>query len=211
VPEGSSNQAAAGRRQDDIRDPALCQVLRRDDGTYLFDHPALIESPNDAVRATAVQVLGKVESPAVEPLLRRAISDERDTIRRSALLIARKPADIEPLLVPYREIDNLCRLIADLKLGEARDGLARSRSVTPKPTSILMTGALAALGDKPTLAELHRLTAQGEIGDRAVAIEMCRYLDDEESAALVKAAANGEERRLQYAATKDLLRFQDRP
>lgn len=246
---------------DDIRYPALCQVLRRDDGTYLFDHPELIESESDPVRATAVGLLGKVESPKAMSLLRKAINDKQEYTRLSALrhLIAREPSDIEGVLVPYlddefasirkdvicelacrgnpaaikklqetiatwptadlygddkwvrlNEIETLCKLAADLKLLEAKDGLESARSTEIPRIAISVNGALAALGDQKALAELHRATGEGDLSDRARAIEMCRCLDDEESAALVKNAAESDQRQLQYAATKDLQRFEDR-
>ena len=79
---------------EDIRYPALRQVLRRDDGTYLLEHPELIESESDSVRETAVLVLAKVESPKASTLLRKAITDKNDSIRRSAIrqFIDRQPA-----------------------------------------------------------------------------------------------------------------------
>jgi hypothetical protein len=108
------------------------------------------------------------------------------------------------------EIETLCRLVADLELVEVREYLANIRSIEVRPTAILVTGAFAALGDEQALGELHRLASEGEVRDRALAIEMCRYLSDEKSAALVKTAAGSEERQLQAAATKDLRRFYDR-
>ena len=88
---------------DDIRYPALCQVLLRDDGTYLLEHPELIESESDSVRGTAVWLLAKVELPGASTLLRKAIIDKNETIRRSALrqLIDQAPPDIEEILLPY--------------------------------------------------------------------------------------------------------------
>ena len=244
---------------EDIRHPALCQVLQRDDGTYLFDHPELIESESDSVRATAVSVLARLESPKASTLLRKAITDKNETIRRSALreLIDQAPPDIEDVLLPYlddqyasirvdvicelacrgnsaatkklteniatlptvdleeddswarrHEIETLCKLIADRKLTEVRDSLESIRSVPATSTRIAVTGALAALGDSQALADLHRAAIEGEVRDRAHAIEMCRYLSDDESVAIVTKAS--EEERLKYAATAKLRRFPDK-
>lgn len=246
----------------DIRYPALCQVLRRDDGTYLFDHPELIESENDSVRGTAVGLLAKVDSPETSTLLRKAITDKQDSIRRSALrhLIDREPSDIEAVLLPYlddestlirvdvicelacrgnpaatkklretiatwptadldgddkwarrREIETLSKLVADLRIHEARGNLVGVRSVHAPLIAISVTGALAALGDKEALGELHRLASEGDVRDRARAIEMCRYVSDEKSKSLVKNASEGDQRQLRYAATKKLMRFGDSP
>jgi HEAT repeat protein len=245
----------------DIRYPALCQVLRRDDGTYLSDHPELIESESESVRWAAVNLLARVESPAASTLLRKAITDEQDRIRHRALryLVDREPADIETLLLPYlqddsasirsyvicelacrgnpaaterlteaiavwpladldeserfsrrREIEMFCRLIADLKLRGVKDMLVDIRSMTAVPIATWVTGALAAQGDQDALRDLHRLAGEGKGTDRAIGIEMCRYLTDERSAALVKQAAASDEPRLCAAATKSLLRFKDR-
>ena len=252
----------ASHDSDDIRYPALCHVLRRDDGTYLFDHPDLIESENDSVRGTAVGLLAKIDSPKALTLLRKAITDKQDSIRRSALrhLIDQEPPNIEDVLLPYldddsasirvdvicelacrenpaatkklgqtiatwptvdldgddkwarrREIETLCKLIADLKLHEAKDSLVNIRSVTVPLTAISVAGALAALGDNEALGELHRLASEGDVRDRALAIEMCRYVSDEKSTALVRQAAESNERQLQYAATKELMRFKYSP
>jgi HEAT repeat protein len=103
----------------DVRNRALCEVLRRDDGTYLLDQPQLIQSESDSVRGAAVMVLAKVESPEALTLLRKAITDEQDGIRRSALskFIARRPPDIEEVLLPYLQdqyapirLDVICEL-----------------------------------------------------------------------------------------------------
>ena len=77
---------------DDIRYPALCQVLRRDDGSFLLQHPELIESESDAVRIAAVVLLSKVDSPEALPLLRKAIADKQDAIRRTAMHYLYRPA-----------------------------------------------------------------------------------------------------------------------
>ena len=112
--------------------------------------------------------------------------------------------------IRLEEIETLCKLVADLKLQEARDSLESVQSVGVPLRSISVTGALAGLGNEEALKELHQLTNEGELHDCALAIEMCRYLADQKSAAIVKDAAEGEQRQLRYAATKDLLRFEDR-
>jgi hypothetical protein len=78
---------------DDIRYTALCHVMRRDNGTYLFAHPELIESENDLVRSAAVGLLARIDSPETSTLLRKAITDKQESIRRSALslLIGQDP------------------------------------------------------------------------------------------------------------------------
>ena len=105
---------------EDIRYPALRQVLWRDDGTYLLEHPELIESESDSVRETAVLVLAKVESPKASTLLRKAITDKNDSVRRSAIrqFIDRQPPDIVETLLPYLEdqhawvrLDVICELV----------------------------------------------------------------------------------------------------
>jgi HEAT repeat protein len=100
--------------------------------------------------------------------------------------------------------------VADLKLREARDGLESARSIDVPRIAISVNGALAVMGDKEALADLHRAAGEGDVSDRARAVEMCRYLDDEESTALVKNAAESDQRQLQYAATKELQRFRAR-
>ena len=74
----------ARHSDDDVRYPAIYQVLRRD-AKYLFDNPDLIHCENESVRALAGQVLAKVDSPEALTLLREAIRDEQDTIRRHAV------------------------------------------------------------------------------------------------------------------------------
>jgi HEAT repeat protein len=112
--------------------------------------------------------------------------------------------------VRRNEIETLCKLVADLKLREAKDGLESARSIDVPRIAISVNGALAVMGDKEALADLHRAAGEGDVSDRARAVEMCRYLDDEESTALVKNAAESDQRQLQYAATKELQRFRAR-
>ena len=95
-------------------------------------------------------------------------------------------------------------------MNELQDSLAAIRAVPAASTRTAVTGALAALGDMQALGDLHRIASEGEHSDRALAVEMCRYLPDEKSAALVKQAAEGSESFLRSAATRDLLRFQDK-
>ncbi len=251
----------AGSPDDDIRYPALCQVLRRDDGSFLLQHPELVESKSDTVRIAAVVLLSKVDSADALPLLREAITDKQDAVRRTAMqyFIARQPPDLVEALLPHLddesvlvrqevicelasrghpaataklrkvieswpnadlkgndqgalrgEIVLLCKLIADRKPDEVRDSLAAVRGVRFAPTRTAVTGALAALGDVQAISDLHRIASEGEHFDRALAVEMCRYLTDEKSAALVKQAAEGSEAYLRSAATNDLRRFQDK-
>jgi HEAT repeat protein len=245
----------------DIRYPALCQVLRRDDGSFLLQHPELMESESDAVRNAAVDLLSKVDSPEALPLLRKAVADKQEVVRGWAMryYIARQPPDLVEVLLPClddesiwvrrdvvcelarrghpagmaklrkiiaawpdanlrgddqfdrrSEIELLCKLIADRKLNEVRDGLAAIRAVPVAPTRIAVTGALAALGDLQAISVLHRIASEGGLADRAQAVEMCRYLPDEKSAALVKQAAADSESFLRSAATNELRRFQDK-
>ncbi len=108
------------------------------------------------------------------------------------------------------EIQKLCMLIAARQLTEAREYLEGIRNVTACPTAVSVAGALAALGDDNALHDLHRMTSEGKARDRAIAIQMCRYLSDEKSATLVQQAADTQKGELQYAATRELPRFEDR-
>ena len=104
--------------------------------------------------------------------------------------------------------ETLCGLIADLKLKEVRDNLEAIRSVPASPTRTAVLGALAALGDTQALNDLHSIASEGAPPDRACAIQMCRYLLDDESAAIVKKAAEGRDYR--GAARNTLRRFHDK-
>jgi HEAT repeat protein len=93
----------AEHSSDDVRYPALCQVLRRDDGAYLLEHPGLIECGHDKVRGAAISLLSTMHSPQALPLLRKAITDKHLENRYWALqgLIARELPDMESVLEPY--------------------------------------------------------------------------------------------------------------
>jgi HEAT repeat protein len=246
---------------DDLRYPALCEVLRRDTGSFLLQHPELVESESVSVRIAAVVLLSKLDSPEALPLLRKAIADKQESVRRTAMhyYIARQPPDLVEVLLPQlddesilirgdavcelvcrghpaaierlrkiieswlnadlkgndqwarrSEIKKFCKLIADVKPHEVLDSLAAIRAAPATPTNTAVTGALAALGDLQAVSDLHRIASEGRLDDRALAVEMCRYLPDEKSAALVKEAAEGSESRLRSAATEDIRRFQDR-
>jgi hypothetical protein len=65
---------------DDIRYPALRQVLLRDDGAYLLEHSDLVECNDDRVRRTAIDLLSKMSFPEALPLLQRAV---RESVRSS--------------------------------------------------------------------------------------------------------------------------------
>ncbi len=251
----------AGNPDADIRHHALCQVLLRDDGTFLRQHPELIESDGDFVRRVAVICLSKLSSPEALPLLRKAIVDKHSLVRRSAIqqFIDRQPPDIVEVLLPYLdddyalirqdvicelacwrhpsaiaklretvavwpnadlkgdgkfdqrcEIEIFCKLIADLRLHEMRDGLVASRSVGVASPRTAIIGALAVLGDSQAISDLHRIASGVENGDRSLAIQMCRNLSDSESVALVKKAADEGATFDKSAATEKLRRFQDR-
>ncbi len=241
----------------DIRYPALCQLLYRDDGTYLLDHPELIASKDDSVRSASVRLLATVKSPRALMLLRQGILDENASIRRSAIraFIDIDPPDVVEILTDYledesslirmdvicelvsrgnvaataklrttiaawtavvgdnqnwarqHEIETLCKLVADLKVHEVKDDLVRVRSLDLAASPAFVHGAIAALGDDTSLGQLHRMTRAGKTYDRARAIEMCRYLADPQSAALVKGAAESGAHSLRHAATKELTRF----
>jgi HEAT repeat protein len=251
----------AGNPDAEIRYHALCQVLRRDDGTFLRQHPELIESDGDFLRRVAVSCLSKLSSPEALPLLRKAIVDKHSLVRRSAIqqFIDRQPPDLVEVLLPYLdddyalirqdvicelacwrhpsaiaklretvavwpnadlkgdgkfdqrcEIEIFCKLIADLRLHEMRDGLVASRSAGVASPRTAIIGALAALGDSQAISALHRIASGIENGDRSLAIQMCRYLSDPESVALVKKAAEEGSAFDKSAATDKLRRFQDR-
>lgn len=99
----------ASNPNDNIRYPALCEVLYRDDGSYLLDHPVLIESENEAVRQAAVHRIKVIDSPQAKLMLRTAITDDRALIRQSALrqLVQREPADIQETLLQYLQDESI--------------------------------------------------------------------------------------------------------
>ena len=108
------------------------------------------------------------------------------------------------------EIEMLCKLIADLKLDGVRESLAEIRSIEDLWVSAYVNGALAAVGDQQATATLHRLARDGKSAERVFAVEMCRYLTDEESARIIQEAVTAKQRDVRNAATKQLTRFKDR-
>ena len=106
------------------------------------------------------------------------------------------------------EIVTFCKLIADLKLEEVRDSVEAIRSAPTTSSRTAVTGALAALGDSQALSDIHRIASEGAPLDRVDAIQMCRYLSDDESVAIVKKAAEG--RDFKGPATEKLRPFHDK-
>ena len=109
-----------------------------------------------------------------------------------------------------REVEKLCKLVADLKLQSMRSSLVARESVSEPTLSVYVVGALSALGDEGALGKLHHQSRHGKGVPQVLAVEMCRYLTDPESTTIVANAANSERRDLRASATKELLTFLDR-
>jgi HEAT repeat protein len=89
--------------------------------------------------------------------------------------------------------------------------LERARSAAVYEIQIPATGALAALGDKQALEDLHRLAREGEFRARNLALDMCGYVADEASMRLLKQAAESSDPQVSFAAKRTLARIKGIP
>jgi HEAT repeat protein len=105
------------------------------------------------------------------------------------------------------EAEDLCQLVAELKLREAEAGLRAASRNNCEDIRRPVCGALAALGDADALARLREFGRQGHALGRASAIKWLAVVDDKASLAYLYEATNDKEPWVREAATKAIAKL----
>jgi HEAT repeat protein len=182
---------------------------------------------DSSVRAWALRGLAKYHPADILDILHRALQDEDRPIRFDAMLELAERGDKEAIGSLVQRIADLkdhkhdregwcpgemrvvgmCELVADLKLSAAEPALREAYTNKCEEIRRPVCGALAALGDRDALGQLHQFARSGEALDRASSIRMLALVRNRASLPVLQEALHDREPWVREAAEEAIARI----
>jgi len=179
-----------------------------------------LKDGNDVDRLWAWRTLVRLKPPDIDKILKWGERRRDRTIRFEATLALARRGNADAISdvfgrvesLPHHshekegwsteefEADDLCRLVAELKLTEAKPALRNAVRNACEDIQRSACGALATFGDAAALAELRQFARKGHALDRASAIRWLGFVGDGASEDLLKEAITDEEPDVREAA-----------
>ncbi len=151
------------------------------------------------IRATARdELVRRGDKEAIADLIRQftAIKDDKPGARESG--------------IDQFDMDRLCRLVIETKLGKAEPALRQAYANKSEATRRPISAALAAFGDQDALRQLRQYAQKGRAFDRACSIRMLGLIGDKASIPALRDALNDREPCVREAAKEAMTSLEQK-